>query len=344
MMLGLWLLACAEPECVLSEDTLGQPLPWELQAIADGLPDNPDPSFLSAEDGLQLAHRDWVPEGWSGDGAVVLFVPGSSAHSAEYSAIGAGLATRGVYTRIVDVRGHGLSACQTPACSDPAFVDRTVIDDGQTWPGRLGDSADPWQISRDLGAHVADLRDAFPAAQLAVGGHSSGAGVVSRWVEGGGSAHADGFVLVAPYNHPDQPQVRPEVQLQCPDMAGTQYARLDLGALGDALRGNAHRYVLSFHKPPAYTDPLDVLDYTWTTVQGMAATGPTAFWGAYTRPVLVVAGSQDALLDPDITQTQAALAADGRFIELDEHSHVGLSWSDDVAAELAAFAIALTEP
>ncbi|MFT5584856.1 MAG: alpha-beta hydrolase superfamily lysophospholipase [Cognaticolwellia sp.] len=337
----LFLFGCAEAECDLSGDGLGTPTAWELDAVAAGLPESPIADFLTAEDGLELAYRDWVPTDWTGDGVMMLFVPGSSAHSREYSAIGAGLADRGVYTRIIDVRGHGLSACRTAACTDPAFADRLVTDDGETWPGRLGDSADAWQISRDLGVQVADLRSAHPAATLVLGGHSSGGGVVSRWVEGGGSAHADAFALVAPYNHPDQPQVRPEVLLDCPDIGGTLYARLDFGALGEALRGNAHRYVLSFHKPPEYTDPLDVLDYTWNTVQGMATIDPIDFWSAYTKPVLVVAGSQDALLDSAITKEQAELAAQGQFIEMDDHSHVGLSWSDEVAAELADFAVDL---
>ncbi len=335
----LWfLLGCGQPECDLSDDGLGTPTAWELDAVAAGLPVSPEPSFLLAEDGLNLAYRDWVPADWTGDGAMMLFVPGSSAHSGEYSAIGSGLAERGVFMRIIDVRGHGLSACRTPACSDPEFTDRSVVDNGETWPGRLGDSSDSWQISRDLGVHVAALRSAHPAATLIVGGHSSGGGVVSRWVEGGGSSQADAFALVAPYNHPDQPQVRPEVLLECLDVGGTLYARLDFGALGDALRGNAHRYVLSFHKPAEYTHPLDVLDYTWNTVQGMSTTEPTAFWAAYTKPVVVVAGSEDVLLDPALTRTQAGLAPHAQFIEMADHSHVGLIWSDEVAAELAEFA------
>lgn len=332
------LAACAEDPCEIPPDALGAPTERDLAALAAGLPPSPDPGFLAMEDGLALAVRDQVPPAWDGQ-AIVLFVPGSSAHSAEYSAIGAGLAARGVYARLVDVRGHGLSACRAADdCEDPSFTEREPVDDSRYFVGRLGDSADADQIVRDLGHVVADLRAAFPAATLVVGGHSSGGGVVSRWVEGGGAAAADGFALVAPYNHPDQPQVRPEAELDCADLAGTGYARLDLGALGDALRGDVHRYVLTLHKPAEYTEPLDVSAYTWTTTQGMAARSVDGFWPAFTAPLLVVAATDDALLDPELTAREAERAPDVTFVEVGDTSHVGLAWSDEVAGLLADFA------
>ena len=335
------LVGCgAAPECEFSANPLGSLTEWEEALIAaDALPAAPDPGFLEGEEGLALAFREWTPAGWDGTGAVAVFVPGSSAHSDQYTAIGAGLADRGVLARIIDVRGHGLSACASADdCADPAFTPRKIRDNSDYYRGRVGDSADANQIIRDLGHHLADLRARWPNASLHLAGHSSGGGVVSRYLEHAGPGDLANVGLIAPYNHPDQPQVRPSVQLDCVDTVGTDYARVDVGALGDALRGNDHRYVISFHKGQAYEQPLDTLSYTWTTLQGMGTTDPDAFWTAYTVPLLFVAGSDDHLLDPEESRRQFERApAGGSFVVAEDTSHIGLSWSDEVAAELAAW-------
>lgn len=338
-MILLLLLACAGPEeCEIPADGLGALTAWEESFLQSGdRPDAPPVAFLDAEDGLPLAYREWVPADWEGTGAAVVFVPGSSAHSGLYTVIGAGLADRGVLVRIIDVRGHGLSVCAADGCGDPATVDRSPADDGATWVGRVGDSADADQLVRDLDLHLAAVAAAWPDASLHLAGHSSGAGVVSRSVERGASAWIDSAAVVAPFHHAEQPQIRDEVLLDCLDLAGTAYARLDLGALGDALRGNVHRYVLTLHKEDTYADPLDTLAYSWTTTQGMATTHPTAFWDAYTVPVLLVAGQADALLDPDRSAEQVERARDGAFWLVPDTSHVGLIWSDDVAEGLATW-------
>lgn len=247
-----------------------------------------------------------------------------------------------IVARVIDVRGHGRSVCASSAdCSDPAYTPRGIVDDSAYYVGRLGDSADPHQIARDLAVHLAELRAAWPDSSRHLVGHSSGGGVVSHFAESAGLAGIASVTLLAPYNHPDQPQVRDDVQLDCEGLAGTQYARLDLGALGDALRGNAHRYVLSFHKGATYTQPLDTLAYTWNTVQGMSTADPDAFWGAHTAPLLFVAADRDRLLDPVESEQQAERAAGDVTFHLEsETSHVGLSWSDAVAARVAAHVLA----
>lgn len=339
MLLGLLLVACDPEECAVPDgDSLGSLTGWE-QAWIDTQPDPvlPTAETLLMPDGLPLVYRDWAPEGWDGIGEVLLFVPGSSAHSGLYAPLGEALAAEGVYTRIVDVRGHGLSVCAAEGCGDPEAVDRDPPDDGQTWVGRVGDSADEQQLVRDIGVVLADLAARFPEADLNLGGHSSGGGLVSRTVETTGAPTVDRVVLLAPYNNPDQPQVRDEVKLDCADMAGTAYAQVSLGAVGDALRGNTHRYVLRFHKSETYTDALDTLAYTWNTMTGMATTDPVTFWDAYHQPVLLVAGSEDHLLDPDVSAEQVALASDGTFALIEDTSHIGLIWSAEAAGAVAAW-------
>jgi alpha-beta hydrolase superfamily lysophospholipase len=335
----LLVSACGNTdECAIPDNALGSPTAWEQDWLdAGGAPESPAPAAILGEDGLALAHRDWVPVDWDGTGPALVLVPGSSSHSEAYAQLGAALSDNGVYTRIIDVRGHGLSVCRSATdCTDPTFTPRQPVDDSTYFPGRLGDAADPDQLARDLGAHLADLSARFPAASLHLAGHSSGGGLVSHYVENAGAHAVSSVSLLAPYNHPDQPQVRPEVQLDCPDLAGTAYARLDMGALGDALRGDLHRYVLTLHKGADLTQPLDTLAYTWATVQGMAASDPDGFWAAHTAPLLFVIADEDNILDPSISAEQAERAAGPVTVWVaEETSHVGLAWSAAVGQQVA---------
>jgi len=339
-----WLLVgmtsgCAEDACPYGNTPLGTLTQWEQTWLdAGGAPESPEAETLLGEDGLQLAYRDWVPADWTGEGAVAVVVPGAGSHSEPYGQLGATMSELGVYTRIIDVRGHGRSVCESVlSCVDPAHTPRQPDDNGQYYPGRVGDSADPGQLARDLGDHLSELRDLWPAASQHLVGHSSGGGLVSRYVEMAGARGLASVALLAPYNHPDQPQVRPAAKVDCSDTSGTDFARTDTGALGDALRGNPHRYVLTLHKGPALTEPLDTLAYSWTASQAMSTTDPEGFWRAHTAPLLVVAAQEDALFDPMETARQAGLAAGpSEYVEVTDTSHMGLAWSAEVATVVAS--------
>jgi len=330
--------ACSEPCLPPPEGTLGSPSAWEQDYLAGPAPFTVPPlEHLVAADGLPLAYYDWVPELWDGTEPMVLFVHGSSAYGELYGVLGEGLAARGVLARLVDLRGHGRSTCPTPACEDPEAA-RIYVDDGAYWPGRPGDSLDDDQITRDLHAMVTDLQRRWPDAPLFLAGHSSGAGVVAHYVEQTGMAHLAGAIELTPFHHPEQPQNQ-LTTWDCGRATGSGYARIDLGALGDGRRGNPHRYVLSFHKDPEYLTPLDTLRNSYATVLGMAATGPDSFHAAFTRPVLWVAAQRDQLLDLDASREEfERFAGSGAFVVVRDTSHVGVAWSDQVAALMADFA------
>lgn len=340
---ALWLLplgllfGCSEPCENPRTDTLGQPTAWEQAYLAGPNVSVPDPQFVLAEDGLPLAYHEWVPDDWDGSGAFVVFIPGSSAYGELYAPIGEGLAARGVLARLIDLRGHGRSVCNASGSCGGAVDDPP--DDSTYFVGRKGDSLDANQIIRDVAVHLEDLRLRWPEARVGLAGHSSGAGVVSRYVEHNSMAGLDSVSLLAPMNHYDQPQVRDDSDLLCEDTVGTTYAQVDLGALGDALRGNEHRYVIDFRKDPEFTTPLDTLRYTWSTLQGMNATDPDTFWGAYNKPHLYIAADGDALLDVAISMSEHARApGGGSFVVVNDTSHIGLAWSDGVAGTMADWA------
>lgn len=330
---------CAETCEPAPEAGLGEPTAWE-RAFLDGpgVPTPPAYELLPAEDGLALAYVDWVPEAWDGSGPVVLFVHGSSAHGALYGVLGEAMAAEGVLARLVDLRGHGRSVCLTPDdCGDVAGP-RSFVDDGRYWVGRPGDSADPDQIVRDLRRHLADLRSRWPDAPVFVAGHSSGGGTISRLVATGGMSDLDGAMLVAPFNHAEQPQNQLD-SWACGRIVGTDYAHVHMPALGDARRGAIHRYTLSFHKPEVYRDDLDTAWNSYTTALGMAAPDPDGFHQTFDGPVLWVAGEMDALFDVEAARGEhARMPGAAAFVVVRDTSHVGLSWSAGVGRLLAAFA------
>jgi len=95
---------------------------WEEKVFAAGLPAGPDPGLMEAEDGLNPAYRDWVPDNWNGQGAVAVYVTGSSSHSGLNTLLGQGVAGPGVSLSVPLTHGDmafryaGLLAiAQTPA-------------------------------------------------------------------------------------------------------------------------------------------------------------------------------------------------------------------------------------
>ncbi|MBV1858856.1 MAG: lysophospholipase [Nannocystaceae bacterium] len=337
LLAGL-LASCAEPCRPAPEGDLGEPTEWEQAFIeGGGLPDSAAPEFLEAEDGLRLAYRDWTPTDWDGTGAVVLLLHGSSAYGELYAALGQEMAAQGVLVRIVDLRGHGLSACVTPSeCG--TLSPRAYADDGVYWPGRPGDAADESQHARDVDLHLEDLRARWPGARVVLMGHSSGAGLVSRVIEGSGMAGLDGAILLAPFNHSEQPQ-NELLSWDCGRGVGTAYAQVDLGALGDAMRSNPHRYVLDLVKNEDYQAVLDTERYTATTMFGLAVRDPDRFHAAFSGPTLWVAGEGDALLDVEASRREfAKLPGGSAFVIVTDTSHVGVTWSSGVARACSAFA------
>ncbi len=338
MLLLLALMACTEECEPAPEGSLGEPTDWEAEFLEAGeSPEPPASATLDAEDRLPLAYADWIPEDWDGTGPVVLLLHGSSAHGALYASLGQGLSDAGVYARLVDLRGHGMSRCPDPVDCDPTATP-SYTDDGDYWPGRPGDALDEHQLVRDVHVHLADLEASFPDARFLLAGHSSGGGLVSRTIETTGVRGLTGAILLAPFNHLEQPQVSLD-SWECGTIVGTPYAQVDLGALGDARRGNPHRYVISLNKQPEYTTPLDTLQYTYALNQGFAVTDPEGFHQAFTLPTLWVAGQEDAMLDLEASRSEFERLPGGMaFVEVVDTSHVGVSWSAGVAEVLADFA------
>lgn len=311
------------------------PSPYTMTAMeeevsAAGLPAGPNPGFMKVGDSLNLAYREWVPDGWNGRGSVVVLIPGSTGHSGQYGLVGQGVAARGVLIRVIDTRGHGHSVCRSATdCSDPAFTPRIFIDDEGYYPGRPGDCLDPNQIIQDLAAHIAELKSRWPLARIHLAGHSSGGGCVSRFVEHMDISMVDSFALIGPYNNFYQPQNIAETN--------NMYAYVDMDLLmNEAISNNPHLYVLGFNLSKYQSDELSIARWTWNMTQAMATTNADDFWAKYTKPVMFVAAEKDELFDLEECRRQHALAAvQGPFVIIENTTHIGLKISEKLCETLA---------
>ena len=155
-------------------------------------------------------------------------VHGSSGSSGgTIHALSGGLATRGVETCAVDIRGHGAS-------------------------GTRGDIGYLGQLEDDLADFVALVRKTAPAAPLTLVGHSSGGGFALRVA---GSPIQNLFartVLLAPYLGYDAPSTRPAsggwAKADIPRIIGLAALRAVGITCCEALP------VLAFAVPPEFTE------------------------------------------------------------------------------------------
>jgi alpha-beta hydrolase superfamily lysophospholipase len=299
----------------------------------------PEPRFVIAEDGLRLAYREWIPDKWSGSGQIYLIVPGSTSHSLHFRFLGSALSDRGILTRVIDLRGTGFSVCKSAEdCGSPAeYTSRVAVDDGAYFPGRIGDAADANQIARDLETHLRDLRAKWPGARVHLSGHSSGGGLICRFVETVGRDESkelerlvDSIVLLAPFVHWNYTANTP---------ANSKYSTLHMPTVMEVARGATHRYTVGFNLGDRRDDPWVVWKWTQEMASAMAAYGPTSAWPFFTVPTAYVIGTREELFDIDKARKEHAKAASpGPFVVLDGASHIGMRWREDLADFMASFA------
>jgi alpha-beta hydrolase superfamily lysophospholipase len=186
----IWSLAVAGFAAVLLTALIATPVrhPPELASISDArksidFSSLPEVSRFQARDGTELAYRHY-PAHAPAIGRIAIVVHGSSGSSrGAIHALSLALATRGVQTYAVDIRGHGGS-------------------------GNRGDITYIGQLEDDMADLVGEIRKTDPTAPLTLIGHSSGGGFALRVA---GSPIQNLFtrtVLLAPYLGYDAPSSR----------------------------------------------------------------------------------------------------------------------------------------
>lgn len=218
-----------------------------------------------ARDGSALGYRAYP----AGDSRrVAVLIHGSAGDSHAMHGVGLALAGAGITAYALDMRGHGTS-------------------------GRRGDIDHVGQLDDDLEDFVGGLRQAHPAAQRVLIGHSSGGGFALRVGGGPQGALFERYLLLAPLLHQQAPTTRPNaggwVKPFVPRMIGLGI----LDALG--LPWFQHLPVLAFALPAeaaARTTPT----YSWRLQQNFRPREDyLADVRGIVRPTRLLVGANDEL-------------------------------------------------
>ncbi len=264
---------------------------------------------FQARDGTWLGFRHYAAS-VPATGRAAIVVHGSSGSSGgTIHALSQALATHGVETFAVDMRGHGAS-------------------------GTRGDIGYVGQLEDDLADFVAVLRKTGSSAPLTLVGHSSGGGFALR-IAGSPIQHLfERSVLLAPYLGYDAPSTRPNsggwARADIPRILGL----LALRKLGitccEALP------VLALAVPPNSEKTL-VSAYTDRLMRNFAVRGDfRRDLAAATKPLTIISGADDELMFAD----KYAEAVRGAAVPVDVRLLDGINHMGVVAAPKAVSLIA----
>jgi pimeloyl-ACP methyl ester carboxylesterase len=274
----LWGFALTGLACLALAGMIAWPLrqPPELTSISQSSravdrASMPGLDRFQARDGTWLAYRHYPARAAAAD-RVAILVHGSSGSSNSVHALADALASRGVETYAVDIRGHGGS-------------------------GARGDIGYVGQLEDDLADLVALVRKAAPTAPLTLIGHSAGGGFALRVAASPIQNLFERTVLLAPYLGYFAPTNPPDYGgWASPDMPRI-IALMALRKLGieccDGLP------VLAFAVPPN-SQKVQVAVYT-DRLRDNFANHPDfrAEFAAATKPLTIIAGAEDELMLAD---------------------------------------------
>jgi pimeloyl-ACP methyl ester carboxylesterase len=226
---------------------------------------------FQARDGTMLGFRHYPASGPATVRAAIV-VHGSSGSSATtIHALSQALATRGVETWAVDIRGHGAS-------------------------GTRGDIRYVGQLEDDLEDFVAVVRKSAPSIPITLIGHSAGGGFALRVASSPIQNLFARTVLLAPYLGYDAPTNKPYsggwASPDIPRILGLVALRklgIDcceaLPTLAFAVPPNSEKLLV-----PAYSDRL---------MRNFATRGYRADLAAATKPLTIISGANDELMLAD---------------------------------------------
>lgn len=251
--------------------------PPEMRSVSDsvkGVDFSTLPALerFQARDGTWIGFRHYAPNG-PATGRGVVFIHGSSGSSATVNhALTYAIASRGVETWALDMRGHGAS-------------------------GTRGDIGYVGQLEDDLVDFVAHLRKNAPDLPLTLVGHSAGAGFSLRVAAT--PIMQDMFVrtvLLAPYLGYDAPTNKPNsggwANADIPRLLGLAALRKlgidccsQLPVLALAVPPNSAKILV-----PTYSDRL---------MRNFATRGYRLDLPATTRPITIISGAEDEMMISD---------------------------------------------
>ena len=162
--------------------TAGEPLAFDALTTVN-FAEMPELQPYTARDGATLHYRHYQSDATD---TVLILLHGSGWHSMQFYPLAQYLSEQGVATVITpDLRGHGFN------------------------PERRGDVDYIGQLEDDLADLIDMLREQYPAADVVVGGHSSGGGLTIRFAGSKYKSMSDAYILLAPFLKYNAPTTRP---------------------------------------------------------------------------------------------------------------------------------------
>ena len=199
---------------------------------------------------------------------------------------------------------------------------------GGSEPARRGDINYIGQLEDDMADFIDLARQSSGAAQVVLGGHSSGGGFVVRFAGGAYADKADGFVLMAPFLKYNAPTTRPNSGGWAHPATGRIIGLSILNVFGvTAFNGLP---VISFAMPEAVLNgpygKTVTTQYSYRMNTGFA---PRADYQAdlanISKPLLVMAGTADAAFIAEKYEAVISAETDkGTYAVFDGISHIGV--------------------
>jgi len=300
-----WALCVVGAVALILAAMIATPLerPPEMKSVSESVKlvdfsTMPPLERFQARDGTWIGYRHYTPNGpATGHGAI--FIHGSSGSSGTVNhALTHAIASRGVETWALDIRGHGGS-------------------------GTRGDIGYVGQLEDDLVDFVAHLRKTAPDLPLTLIGHSAGAGFSLRVAAT--PIMQDMFVrtvLLAPYLGYDAPTNRPHAGgwaiVDVPRFLGLTALRKlgidccsQLPVLALAVPATSAKYLVS-----TYSDRL---------MRNFATRGYRLDLPATTRPITIFGGADDEMMISDkYAETVQAIKPSVDVKLIDGINHMGI--------------------
>jgi len=300
-----WALCVVGAVALIVAAMIATPLerPPEMKSVSESVKlvdfsTMPPLERFQARDGTWIGYRHYTPNGpATGHGAI--FIHGSSGSSGTVNhALTHAIASRGVETWALDIRGHGGS-------------------------GTRGDIGYVGQLEDDLVDFVAQVRKTAPDLPLTLIGHSAGAGFSLRVAAT--PIMQDMFVrtvLLAPYLGYDAPTNRPHAGgwaiVDVPRFLGLTALRKlgidccsQLPVLALAVPATSAKYLVS-----TYSDRL---------MRNFATRGYRVDLPATTRPITIFGGADDEMMISDkYAETVQAIKPSVDVKLIDGINHMGI--------------------
>ena len=275
-------------------------------------------SVFRARDRGRLGYRAYPPAAAArgGHDRAAILIHGSSASSVTMNALAKALAAAGVAVYVPDIRGHGQSGPR----GDIAYI------------GQLEDDLEDLCIAIELAA---------PGRQITLVGHSAGGGFVARVAGSRLGERFERFVLLAPYLGFTSPSTRAVARWA--RAAVPRVVALDiLNDFGITTWNGLP--ALAFAVAPGSEQILTPV-YSYRLMRNFAAHANYRHdLRAATRPVDILVGSRDELMNPGGYRDAVAGLGDRIHVNVvDGVDHMGIVGESTVVYSLAAN-IAQAEP